>query len=185
MAKKYVSTSRADRTEDKRKRNANKAEEKRNSRKRDAALIAAGGAGALAARPVARAAANAASSAINKPPKPGNLYRANQVVNLKSMEKAFPGMSKEDILRLNRKAALDLARVGKIASKTINRGPKGSGGGGVRKDDSYSKVKPARRGQGISPSRYARLTGGGSGPGLGRGQGGRGAGGGGFLARGK
>jgi len=184
MAKKYVSTSRADRTENKRKRNANKAEEKRNSRKRDAALIAAGGAGALAARSAAKAAGRAARSAINKPPKPGALYRGNQVRNLRSMEKAFPGMSKEDILRLNRKAALELARVGKIPSRAINRGPKGSGGGGVRKDDSYSKIKPARRGQGVSSSRYARLIGGGGGPGLGRGQGGRG-GGGGFLARGK
>ena len=184
MAKKYVSTSRADRTEDKRKRQSNKAEEKRNSRKRDAALIAAGGAGAIAARSAAKAAAKAASSAINKPPKPGNLYRGNQVSNLKSMEKAFPGMSREDILRLNRKAAADLARAGQISSKTINRGPKGSGGGGVRKDDSYSKVKPARRGQGVGPSRYARLTGGGGGPGLGRGQGGRGSGGG-FRAHGR
>jgi len=182
MAKKYVSTSRADRADDKRKRDANKAETKRNSRKRDLAIAAAGGAGALAARAAAKGAAKAARSAINKPPKPGALYRGNQVRNLKSMEKAFPGMSKEDILRLNRKAAVEMARDGKISSKSINRGPKGSGGGGVRKDDSYSKINPARRGQGVSSSRYARLTGGAA-PGRGMGQGGRG--GGGFLNRSK
>ena len=170
MAKKRsVSTSRADRTDEKNKRNARKPIYPTNKKE---ALYAAGGA-------AAGAAGVAASRALKKTPKPDALYRGNQLRNLKSMGKAFPGMSREDILRLNRKAAADLARAGKITSKAINKGPKGSGGGGVRKDDSWSKVNKAKRFDGVSKSRYYRLTGGGAGPGRGMGQGGRG--GGGFL----
>jgi hypothetical protein len=184
MAKKYVSTSRADRTEDKRKRQSNKAEEKRNSRKRDAAMVAAGGAGAVAARAAAKGAAKAAKSAVGKPPKPGALYRANQLRNLQAMKPYRGGASAEDIIRANRKAAVELARMGKIQSAKATKGAKGSGGMmGLRKDDISVAISKAKKYQGVSKSRYARLTGGGGGPGLGRGQGGRG--GGGFLARGK
>lgn len=183
MAKKRsVSTSRADREDDKRKRDSNKAENKRNSRKRDAALIGLGAAGAVAGR----AAGRAAKSALNKPPTPMRLYRANQQIGLKEMQKMLPGKSKEDILRMNRKGSVDLARAGMIQKKgTTVRGAKGTGyGSGLRKDDIRTSIQRARKGQGMGASRYARLTGGGGAPGLGRGQGGRG-GGGGFLSRGK
>lgn len=175
MAKKYVSTSRADRTDDKRKRDANKAENKRNSRKKkDIAAVATG---ALAGGAIV-----AGKAIRGKAPSPGNLYRANQARNLRTMGPIYKGKSKEDILRMNRKAAVDLARAGKIQAKTAVRGAKGSGGEmGLRKDDVSVRVQPAKKGQGMGSSRYARLTGGGGAPGRGMGQGG--GGGGGFLKR--
>jgi len=179
MAKKRnVSTSRADRADDKRKRDSNKAENRRNSRrKKDIASVATG--------LVAGAAIVGGKAARNTPPKPGNLYRANQARNLRATSGIMKGMSKEDILRANRRAAIDLARSGKIQGKTAIRGAKGSGwGSGLKKDDISVRIQPAKKGQGMGSSRYARLTGGGGAPGLGRGQGGRG-GGGGFLSRGK
>jgi hypothetical protein len=177
MAKKYVSTSRADRTDDKRKRDANKAESKRNSRKKkDIAAVATGVAagGAIVAGKSIRA----------KSPSSGNLYRANQAANLKAMSPIMKGMSKEDILRSNRRAAIDLARAEMKQSKTAIKGAKGSGwGSGLRKDDVSVKISKAKKGQGMGSSRYARLTGGGGAPGRGMGQGG--GGGGGFLKRSK
>ena len=177
MAKKYVSTSRADRTEN--KRAADK--KKQSSRARDAGLVGLGAAGAAAAR----AGGRAAKAALNKPPKPMSLYRANQAINAKDMKKMLKGLSKEDITRSNRKAAIDLARKGMIQkSGTAVRGAKGmEWGSGLRKDDIRVTVKPAKKFEGMGPSRYSRVTGGGSGPGRGMGQGG--SGGGGFLKRSK
>jgi len=160
MAKKRsVSTSRADREDDKRKRDSNRAENKRNSRrKKDIAAVATG---------VAAGGAIVAGKAIRgKAPSPGNLYRANQARNLRTMGPIYKGKSKEDILRMNRKAAVDLARAGKIQSKTAVRGAKGSGGEmGLRKDDISTKITKARKGQGMRSTRYARLIGGGGKPG--------------------
>jgi len=142
MAKKYVSTSRADRTEN--KRAANK--KKKNSLVRDAGLVGLGAAGALAAKDIG----SRAKFAFRAPPKPAQLYRANQATNLKAMTPqmkaaASASMSKEDILRTYRKSVI--------------------------------------KGQGMSPSRYARLTGGAGAPGRGVGE--RGGSGGGFLKRSK
>ena len=176
MAKKYVSTSRADRTEN--KRAADK--KKQSSRARDAGLVGLGAAGAAAAR----AGGRAAKAALSKPPKPAKLYRANQATNLKAMTPIMKGMSKEDILRSNRKAAIDLARKGLKQSGNVTKGAKGSGwGSGLKKDDMRVTVKPAKKFEGMGPSRYSRVTGGGSAPGRGMGQGG--SGGGGFLKRSK
>jgi hypothetical protein len=158
MAKKYVSTSRADRTEDKRKRQSNKAEEKRNSRKRDAALIAAGGAGAVAAK-------SAASKV--------RLYRNNLKTAVNATMKERPYLDRKEVVRDYRKTSAQLAAKGKMTTGK-NAEPRPF----QTKGESF-RVKDARR----APNRYASLTGGGGGPGLGRGQGGRG--GGGFLARGK
>lgn len=177
MAKKYVSTSRADRTEN--KRAANK--KKQSSRARDAGLVGLGAAGAVAAR----AAGKAAKAALNKPPTPMRLYRANQAINAKDMKPLLKGLSKEDIMRSNRKAAVTLARKGMIQkSGTAVRGAKGmEWGSGLRKDDIRTTIKPAKKGQGMGSSRYSRITGGGAAPGRGMGQGG--SGGGGFLKRSK
>jgi hypothetical protein len=176
--KKYVSTSRADRTEDKRRSAANKAENKRNSGKRDAAFAALG----AAAGAGSAVAAGKLKSYMNKPPSMGRLYRANQYANLKGMSQARPGLSKNQILKQNSRQARGLAQRGLIQSSTPIKGAKGSGGAmGLRKDDISFTVKPAKKGQGMSQSRYSRLTGGGAAPGRGMGQGGRG--GGGFLGR--
>lgn len=176
--KKYVSTSRADRADDKRRRDSSKAENKRNSRKRDAAFAALG----AAAGAGSTVAAGKLKSYMNKPPKMGNLYRANQYANLKGMSQVRKGLSKEQILKQNDRNARGLAKRGLIQSSTPIKGGKGTGGGaGLRKDDVSFTVKPARKGQGMGATRYSRLTGGGGAPGLGRGQGGRG--GGGFLGR--
>lgn len=161
MAKKYVSTSRADRTEDKRKRQSNKAEEKRNSRKRDAAIAAAGGAGALAAK-------TAASKV--------RLYRSNLNTAVKSTMKERPYLDRKEVVRDYRKTSAQLAMKNKITTGK-NAEPRPF----QTKGESFT-VKNANRNSN-STSRYARLTGGGGRPGLGLGQGGRG--GGGFLARGK
>jgi hypothetical protein len=171
--KKYVSTSRADRTENKRAANR-RAVEKKKRTARDAGLVGLGAAGAVAAR----AGGRAAKAALNKPPKPAQLYRANQATNLKAMTPIMKGMSKEDIMRSNRKAAIDLARKGLKQSGNVTKGAKGSGwGSGLRKDDMRVTVKPAKKGQGMGSSRYSRITGGGGAPGRGMGQGGRGGGG--------
>jgi len=181
MAKKRsVSTSRADRTEEKIKREKIKNSPRRPfgypTNKKEALASATGVA--------AGAAIVAAKSAMKKPPKGGNLYRANQARNLKAVGPIQKGMSKEDLLRSNRKAAIDLARAGKIQSKTAIKGAKGSGwGSGLKKDDIRVTIKDARKGQGMGSSRYGRLTGGGAAPGRGMGQGG--SGGGGFLKRSK
>lgn len=159
MAKKRsVSTSRADRTDDKRKRDANKAENKRNSRKRDAAIAAAGGAGALAAK-------TAASKV--------NLYRHNLRTAVNATMKERPYLDRKEVTRDYRKTSARLAAKG-----LMNTGKNADPRPFQPKGESF-RVKPKTR----PTSRYSRLTGGGAGPGRGMGQGGRG--GGGFLKRSK
>lgn len=189
MAKKRsVSTSRADRADDKRKRDANKAESKRNSRKRDLAIAAAGGAGALAAK-----------SAAGK----AKIYRHNMRTSVNQTMKERPFLDRKEVKSDYRKTSAKLAMKNMITTgKNAEPRP-------FEKKSSSFSVKPASRvsnrsvvrdlnrmstkdlgkvvKENISKqtlSRYARLTGGGGAPGLGRGQGGRG-GGGGFLSRGK
>jgi len=197
MAKKYVSTSRADRTEDKRKRDANKAESKRNSRKRDLAIAAAGGAGALAAK-----------TARNKV----KLYNYNMKTAVNATMKERPNLNRKEVVRDYRKTSAQLAMKNKITTgknaeprpfrekgesfrvKDASRLPKSGSQMGkylakAMKNKYVGKEGRAAMAREIKnmtnpPSRYGRLTGGGGAPGLGRGQGGRG-GGGGFLARGK
>jgi hypothetical protein len=163
MAKKYVSTSRADRADDKRKRDANKAETKRNSRKRDLAIAAAGGAGALAAK--------TARSKVK-------LYNYNMNTAVNAIMKERPNLNRKEVVRDYRKTSAQLAMQNKITTgKNAEPRP-------FREKGESFRVKDASRLPKKTPSsRYSRLTGGGAAPGRGAGQGGRG--GGGFLNRSK
>ena len=93
----------------------------------------------------------------------GRLYRANQVINAKDMKTMLKGLSKEQITRSNRKAAVDLARKGMIQkSGTAVRGTKGGGyGSGLRKDDISTAIRKAKISDGIGKSRYNKLIDGG------------------------
>jgi hypothetical protein len=158
MAKKYVSTSRADRTDDKRKRDANKAESKRNSKKRDAAIAVAGGAAALAAK--------TARSKVK-------LYNYNQKTAVNAIMKERPNLNRQEVVRDYRKTSAKLALKNQVTTGQ-NAEPRP-----FEKKGSAFKVKPASRVP--KTSRYGRITGGGAAPGRGMGQGG--GGGGGFLKR--
>jgi hypothetical protein len=79
------------------------------------------------------------------------------------MKTMLKGLSKEQITRSNRKAAVDLARKGMIQkSGTAVRGTKGgSYGSGLRKDDISTAIRKAKAFEGVSKSRYNKLIDGG------------------------
>ena len=93
----------------------------------------------------------------------GRLYRANQQISLKEMEKLIKGKSKEGLLQMNRKASVDLARKGMIQKPgTTVKGTKGgSYGSGLRKDDISTAIRKAKISDGIGKSRYNKLIDGG------------------------
>lgn len=146
MAKKRsVSTSRADRADDKRKRDSDKAENKRNSRKRDAAIAAAGGASALAAK-------TAASRA--------KIYRHNLRTSVNQVMRERPYLDRKEVVRDYRKTSAQLAAKNQVVTgRNAEPRPFQPKGESIR-------VKSASRvPKGKGSTRYSRLIGGGGRPG--------------------